>query len=603
MADPARDDLLLAYQRELHYLRTAGAEFAARYPKIAARLELSEDACADPHVERLIESFAFLSARLQRQLDSEFPHFTGSLLEVLYPHLLQPVPAMSTAQFEIDAAQGLPLGGLVLPSATPLFARTAGGQTCRFRTCYPVTLWPVSVVEAAIETTEPYPFLDAFPQVLAVLRIRLSCERTTFGALSLKTLRFFLNAESRTAYSLFNLLGASVLGSCIRDPDRRNENPLVRMGVRPQLVGMEPDEAVLPTPNNVHPAYRLLMEYFLFPDKFLYADLDLTGIRAANKTADVLLLLSEVPRQLPVSAETFALGCTPIINLFKKTTEPLRITGRTHEYRLVADKRDERTTEIHSIRSVSAYADPSATEVVEPFFSYSHPADSDRHQIFYYTRRVPTGRTDLPGTDLFIHFTDLRFDPQAPGATTLYAHTLCTNRDLPAQMPGGALLQSEEPAPVRRIVCLRKPTAPVELPFSGSGLWMLISHLSLNHLSLTGGPDSLRALREILRLYRLTPSSSTEKQVMGITEMQVRPVVRQLGQDAWRGFCQGQEVTLEVDEEQFVGSSALLLSAVLSRFFGLQTAVNSFVEVAVRSKQRQGVWIRWPARSGDKSLL
>jgi len=605
MANQPRDDLLVAYQRELQYLRTMGAEFAARYPKVAARLDLSADACADPHVERLIESFAFLTARIQRQLDGEFPQFTGSLLEVLYPHLCQPVPAMSIAQFEVDPSQGLPLGGFDIPALTSLFCQTEGGLSCRFRTAYPVTLWPITVTEAAIETTERYPFLDSHPKVLAVLRIRLECQKVHFGALSTKMLRFFLNAEPRVAYALYNLLGGSVLGVCLLDAEKRDTGvpPAVHpaSGLRP--AGLAGDEAVLPLPHNVHPGYRLLMEYFLFPDKFLFVDCDVPGIQGKKRSCDLLILLSEVPRRLQVSAETFALGCAPVINLFKKTSEPIRIHHRETEYRLVADKRNERTTEIHSINSVSVYADPSATDVVAPFFSFTHPADSDQHQVFYSTRRQPTGRRDISGTDLYLSFTDLRHDPRQPEARTLYAHTLCTNRDLPNQMPAGALLQLEEAAPVSRVVCLRKPTPPVELPLGGRGLWMLVSHLSLNHFSLTGGPDSLRALREILRLYRLSPSSSNEKQVMGITRLEVRPVMRHIGEDAWRGFCQGLEVTLEFDEELFVGSSALLLSAVLSRFLGMQAAVNSFVEVVVCSKQRQGVWKRWPAMTGEKSLL
>lgn len=603
MAGQTRDDLLQCYQRELEYLRTMGAEFAARYPKIAGRLELSADACADPHVERMIESFAFLTARIQRQIESEFPQFTGGLLGVLYPHLTQPVPAMSIAQFHVDIEQGMPLGGFTIPPHTRLFAQTEGGLSCRFRTAYPTTLWPIQVTQAALETTERYPFLDNYPTVLAVLRIRIECQKVQFPALSLSSLRFFLNAEPRTAYALYNLLGANVLGLCLRDVDKPADVPRVHLGALLRPAGLGSDEAVLPLPHQVHPAYRLLMEYFLFPDKFLFFDCDLPGIRGFKRSTDILILLSEVPRQLQVGPETFALGCAPVVNLFPKTCEPVRINHRETEYRLVADQRHEATTEIHSVNAVSAYADPTATDVVEPFFSYTHPADSDRHQLFYHLRRAPTGRTEIPGTDVFIHFTNLRFDPRQPDLRTLYVHAECTNRDLANQMSAGAQLQMEEAAPVQRVVCLRKPTPPVELPLSGRGLWMLISHLSLNHFSLTGGPDALRALREILRLYRLSPNSSNEKQVMGMTGLTVRPVVRHTGHDAWRGFVQGLEVTLEFDEELFVGSSALLLSAVLSRFLGMHVAVNSFVEVVVKSIQRQGVWKRWPALSGEKSLL
>ena len=174
MSSDARDELLRAYQRELSYLRHMGAEFAARYPKIAARLDLSADACADPHVERLIESFAFLTARLQRQIDNEFPQFTGALLNVLYPHLLQPVPSMSVAQFEVDPEQGLPLSGFTVPRGARLFAQTETGAVCRFRTAAPVTLWPVELTSAQLEGTESYPFLDRYPKGIAMLRLRLA---------------------------------------------------------------------------------------------------------------------------------------------------------------------------------------------------------------------------------------------------------------------------------------------------------------------------------------------------------------------------------------------------------------------------------------------
>ncbi len=602
MASEQRDELLLAYQRELLYLRRQGAEFAARYPKIAARLDLAGDHCADPHVERLIESFAFLNARVQRQLDGEFPHFTSSLLNILYPHFLEPVPSMSIARFEADPDQGLPLSGYDLPVHSRLFAQTATGSLCRFRTAYPVTLWPIAVTEAQIENTERYAFLDQIPAALSVLRVRLQAQKAAFSQLTLDRLRFFLNGEGQTAYALYDLLFSATISVALLIDGKPEPVFLSPEAITP--VGLERDEAVLPSPPHGQPGYRLLQEYFVFPEKFLFFDLKLPEIRQADKVVDVLILLSEAPRRrLSVSADTFALGCAPIVNLFPKTTEPVRFDQRQLEYPLVADKREERTTEIHSILSVSSSADPSFTDTIAPFFSFTHPADDDTHQAFYQARREPMVRRDVPGTEMYISFCDLRFQPKLPPVQTVYAHTLCTNRDLAEQMPAGALLQIEEAAPLREITCLRKPTPQIDLPLGGRGLWLLISQLSINHLSLTGGAESLHALHEILRLYRFSPDSSNENQVMGITQMNCRPVLRHVGQDAWRGFCQGLEVTLTFEESLYVGNSALLLSAVLGRFFGLYAAVNSFTQLVVKSNQRQGVWKRWQPMAGDQSIL
>lgn len=603
MTSEGRDETLRAYQRELSYLRHMGAEFAARYPKIAARLDLSADACADPHVERLIESFAFLTARIQRQIDSEFPQFTGALLDVLYPHLLQPVPSMSVAQFEVDPEQGLPLSGFTIPRGAPLFTQTDTGSLCRFRTAAPVTLWPVELTAAQVEATDRYPYLDPYPKGIAMLRLRLTCYAESFAELDLRTLRVFINAPPEAAAALYDLLVAATVGVVLLPAEGRPEVQfLPAKAVRP--VGLEPDEAVLPAPAYAHPAYRLLQEYFLFPAKFLFFDIDLPHLQRAGRTADIGILLSELPpRAVTVTRSTFSLGCTPIVNLFNKTAEPIRLTQHLPEYPLYADKREERTTEIHSIDKVSLSADPASPRVIAPFFSFSHPADSEQHQAFYYARRQPTGRKDLPGCDMFLSFVDLRFTPTQPAVPTVFAHTLCTNRDLAAQMPAYARLQLEDSAPVKAVTCLLKPTPQITPPIGGAALWQLVSHLSLNHLSLSGGQQSRDALRELLRLYRMSPTSATENQVLGLAALGCRPKILQIGRDAWRGFVHGQEVTLEFDESLYVGHSALMMSAVLSQFFALYTSVNSFTQLVVRSRQRQEVWKRWPPLTGTQSLL
>lgn len=604
MSLEGRDSLLRAYQRELAYLRQAGAAFSTKYPKIAARLELSADASADPHVERLIESFAFLTARLQEQIDAEFTQLTGSLLEILYPHLQQPIPPMAIARFEVDPEQGLPLSGFDLASGTSLFARTDGGALCRFRTAFPLTLWPIEITEAALETTDRYPCLDGRTQALSAIRLRLTCKAGSFAQLGLRTLRLFVSAEPQAAFRLYDLLAAACAGVALL-PDGKPEPELLGRGaVRP--VGLSPEESILPSPAHGHPAYRLLQEYFLFPEKFLFFDIDLPRYQSAQKHVDVLLLLTEAPRALPVNLETFLLGCTPIINLFPKVSEPIRLTQKLLEYPLIPDKRNERTTEVHSIRKVSVSADPTSREEIAPYFSFQHPAGGPGHQVFYRARRQPTGRKELPGTEVFLSFLDLQAHPTHPEVPTIFAHTLCTNRDLAAQMSAGALLQVEKAAPVKRVTCVRKPTEPVDPPLGGSGLWRLISQLSLNHLSLThasGGTEGPQALREILRLNCLKLDAAAENQIMGITKVHAGPKMLQIGTDAWRGFCQGLEVILTVDEALYVGSSALMLSAVLSRFFGLYVAVNSFAQLVLCSEQRQGEWIRWPARTGAQPLL
>ena len=594
--------LLRYYSSELSYLRRMGAAFARRYPRVAERLELSAGECADPQVERMIESFAFLTARLQRRLDAEFPEITAALLGVLYPHLVDPVSPMAIARLDVDPDQGKLTSGYRVEAKTPLFAQTDTGLTCRFRTCYPVTLWPLEVVEAGFESPAQFDFLDSSPQVASVLRLRLRALGLTLEELSLRRLRFYLDADSTLAGTLYELLFCHALDVVILPEGRQRPVYLPRPSIRP--VGFEPEDEVLPYPSHALPAYRLLQEYFLFPQKFQFFDVDHLDAHLQGKTLDLLILLDRVPDRKTIDRRNFALGCTPIINLFRKTTEPIRLNQRHHEYRLDPDMRRERTTEIHSILSVSASSNPTEeTAHLDSFYSFRHRLDGRMQRAFWYARRVPTGRADLPGTDILLSFVDLDFNPKLPPDQMVYAHTLCTNRDFTAQLPAGALLQIEDTAPLTRISTLAKPTIPVYPPLGGQTLWYLISNLSLNYLSLASDGGSLEALREILRLYSFSDQPSTHQHVQGIREMACRRVTRRAGKEPWRGFCQGTEVTLTFDETLYVGSGAFLLGAVLNRFLPLYASINSFTQLSIQSIQREGEWKRWPPLAGLQEVL
>lgn len=607
--DDGLADILTYYQRELLYLRSKGSAFARLYPKIAARLELDGEGSADPHVQRLIESFAFLTARLQRSLDSEFPEIPAAMLEVLYPHLVSPVPSMAIANFQIDAAQARSTIGFTIPAHTQIFgdALEASGDrlSCRFHTAYPVELWPIGVQGAHFVAPGEFRFLDDVPGIVSVLRIRLECLRQqTFAEVLPSRLRFHIAAGPTISGRLYELLFNNVTRVLIV-PDGENAPSAALPPNAVRAVGFRKDEGVLPYPPQAHLGYRLIQEYFCFPEKFLFFDLEPLPSLGSGGAVDILFLLDAVPNQhLHIGPENFALGCTPIVNLFPKTSEPITLDQTQLEYLLVPDSRFERSTEIHSIRrvaSTSPYAGDSSD--FQPFYSYDHNAARNDQRAFWIARRQTTGRADLPGTEILISFVDLNLEPTRPPAQTVFAHTLATNRGLAEQMPAGTPLEIELDGPIRRIICLATPTRQLQPPLRGQTLWRLVSHLSLNQLSLLGGDESLAALREILRLYSFAATDSIEKQITGIYAMSSRPVVRRIGSEAWRGFCRGTEITLEFDESLYAGANAFLFSAVLSQFLALHAAVDSFTELVARSRQREEIWRRWPAQAGEKIVL
>lgn len=604
------DDLLDYYQRELTYLRKMGTAFARSYPKVAGRLEFGGHESADPNVERLIESFAFLTGRIQRNLESEFPEVTAALLSLLYPQMVQPTPAMAIARLEVDHQQGQLTTGHVLPRHTHLSAEASGGARCQFRTAYDVTLWPVSVEEARIESTDRFDGLET-GDVATILRLRLRSHAGGFHGLAMRSLRLYIDADPILANSLYELLFSQVVRVAYLPggvgADHRPQILPAATALRP--VGFGSDEAVLPYPRHAHPAYRLLQEYFAFPQKFLFLDLAVPQLTAETDVLDVALLLRYMPKErLVIDRHTFAPGCVPVVNLFPKMAEPVRLTHRMTEYRVVPDYQRELTTEIHSIERVVGLAETGeARAAYAPFFSFSHGQDDAGGEAFWTMRREPTGRKDLPGTHVYMGFVNLRFQPTQPADETIFVHTLCTNRTLTEQMAAGAALQLEVAAPLARLSLLTKPTAPRNPPLGGETAWRLISHLSLNYLSLADGAESLKALREILRLYAPSRDAAADQQIQGIADMHCRPVVRRAPKGGrspdWSGFCRGIEVTLDFDERLYVGGSAFLFASVLNQFLGLYTTVNSFTQLKITSKQRSGVWKTWPPLSGDHNVL
>jgi type VI secretion system protein ImpG len=605
------DELLTYYERELSYLRQIGAEFAAKYPKIAGRLQLEADKSEDPHVERLIQAFAFLTARVHHKIDDEFPEITDALLSVLYPHYLAPIPSMAIVQFVPDPEQGKLTSGHHIQQGSVLYSQPVGGTSCRFRTCSSVTLWPIEVTSARFEE----PGRPAPSQTRTVLRLSLRClGGTALPELALDRLRFFLHGESSLAYALYELLCNHTCQVQLCPPAGPNERqPIVLSPSCLYPVGFGHDEGLLPYSPRSFLGYRLLQEYFTFPQKFLFLELGELhrAVQAGwREGLDVLLFLDRAPRlEQPIHADTFRLGCTPIINLFQQIAEPIRVSHAQTEYRVIPDVRRQGTTEVYSIDAVTCTA-PHLQEPldVQPFYSLRHAAEHVQQQAFWYASRRPSQRKDDAGTEVYLSLVNLAFEPTLPAADTLTVHVTCTNRDLAGKLPFGGGerrerqdFQLEGAAPLAQIRCLTKPTETGRSPQRRGAQWRLISHLSLNYLSICEG--GREALQEILQLYDFSDSAVVRQHIAGITNVTSRRVIGRPASMPWNGFCRGLEVTVEFDEEKYVGSGVFLFASVLEKFFGLYTSLNSFTQMIARTQQREEPLKRWPPRAGEQILL
>lgn len=621
--------LLPYYEQELSYLRQLAKEFANEYPKVAGRLKIDGDVCEDPHVNRLIEAFSFLTARIHKKLDDEFPEITDSLLGILYPHYLRPIPSMAIAQLIFNSDQNQITGPYKIPRHTQLFSGMVKGMACKFRTCYPVELWPVKITHAQF-----FPMgvssvnRDADTGIVAAaLQIKLAClgemnwQKLKNELLKLEAenqqqpkLRFYLAGEASVAHALYEILcnNISLIGlSATKD----KEIVIPAESLKP--VGFEEEEGMLEYDQRSFVGYRLLHEYFVFPDKFMFFDLyNLEKIdHDFDKELTITFYFSEFQRserinrlEQTVNVDVFRLGCAPIVNLFKHQAEPINLTHRKTEYQVIPDVRRPWGTEIYSIDKVCKVTRLRDQEDVinfHPFYSIKHAYFNDEQQGAYWCEsRHPTQYKDSSGTDVFLSLVDLKFNPHAPQIETLSISATCTNRDLPAQLPfggGGSDFELEGYPVVTSVRCLTKPTQTIRPPLRKGAQWRLISHLSLNHLSLVeGGRDSLL---EILNLYNFSESDVVKKQINGILEVTSRPCVRRAHQEMRFALLQGTEVKLHFDEEQFAGTGVYLFANVLNRFLGLYAGINSFIQLVVTSKQREKELAKWKPQSGQKPVI
>jgi type VI secretion system protein ImpG len=612
-------DLYGYYERELTFIRQLSQEFARQYPAAAGRLLLESNRSLDPHVERMIESFALLAGRVHQKLDDEFPELTASMLGVLYPHYLAPIPSMSIVQFELDYDRAQLPQGFVIERGSRLSSPPVNDVACRFQTAYPVHLWPVQLT-AAKYLLPPFPAeVFAPPGTAAAIRLRLACRSgLTFPDLGIERMRFFLSGGGPMVAALYEALFNQVTRVALRSP----EVPGI-VWLEPEeclaQVGFGRDEGLFPYPETSFVGYRLLTEYFAFPDKFLFLDvlgLDRAKTAGFQKALEVIFYLSRSSPLLEqgVGLDTFRQGCTPIVNLFEQTAEPISLAQTRHAYRVVPDVAIPHGTEVYSVNQVLG-TDPVARVTTEyyPFYATHHGVTRTDRRAFWYASRRPSLREGDRGTEVELSFVDLDLDPRLPAESTVVVRTTCTNRDLPSRLHhyGDQLTFGlEAAAPLSKVRCVRLPTAPLRPPSRRGAHWRLISHLCLNHLSISDSSESRQALREILALYDYTDPSSGEAAtsaiaqiIDGISAVESRRVVGWLDTPEASGFCRGIETTIEFDEKNYVGTGVFLFASVLERFLGLYVSINSFSQLVARLKSGKGLLKRWSPRAGEQKLL
>lgn len=609
------DELLPYYEKELAYIRQMGAEFAKEHPKVAGRLGISSDTIEDPHVSRLIEGFAYLNARIQHKLDDDFPELTDALLNVVFPHYQRPIPSMAITQFTADEDQ---LDAkFTVPGGTQIETEHFQGEHCRFTLGYDVDLYPIKVNTAQV-MGRPFttPGAAAMRGASSVLKISLEtfAPDMCFADLDMSSLRFYLRGQSQHIHPMYRQLLSECQGVFISAPDQTSTAKFVDNSMI-QPVGFNVKDGLLPYPESSFIGYRLLTEFFVFPEKFMFIDLVNLKDHLPEDTEsklDIYIYLegSDVELEHNITHENFALGCAPSINLFKQRSDPIRLDHTQLEYQIIPDARRPKGFEVYAVDKVMASNAAGDKDEFLPFYGLKHEHKDRENHAFWYAARRPAKmgiqeRDD--GTDVFLSLVDLQFNPNIPDDRTLSLDLTCSNRDQPAKLPYNLdhpVLQCvDNSPPCSKIRFITQPSKTVRAPLRNEARWRLLSHLNLNHLSLTGGESATTALKEILRLYDFKDSSVTKGLVESIISVNARQISAPLNIDGHATMCRGVEVEIVLNEALLTGSSSYLYASILEHFFGLYTTVNSFTRLLVKINGREGYLKKCPPRAGERVFL
>ena len=588
------------YNEELGALRRRAGAFARKHPKIAGRLRMTPETVDDPHVERMLQGFAFSAARVRQKLDDDFPELTDALLEALYPQYLAPIPSMSVVRLEPAAALDEVLH---LPRGFDVTTEAVRGDRCIYRTAMPLELAPVPVEGAKLQRA---PF--AAPEATHLkARSCLSIELRTpigFGELEGWNPVFHVRGPLGEAARLFEHVRNGTLGVALAphaDVPPAEVAWLSADAIEP--VGFEEEEAALPFPPRSFPGFRLLTEFFALPEKFLFFRVRLPrGLARFGGRLTLFVYGGPNPdRLIPlVGAETFDLHCAPVVNLFPQRAEPIHVDRTRHEYDIVTDSRFHATREVHSVKRVMLTGGNGRTEEVLPFFGRRPLTAENRAGVFWQHKRI----VEEDGIAISrLALVDLSLNAATPQDNTVASvDAMCLNRTLPEQLPFGGgqpyLSVSQHADRIARAEMLLAPTPTTRFDRGDGATWRLLAHLALNHLALTAGDPEL--LRDMLRLYDYRGVQETGTLIDALSAVESERGTARLPDGS---VVSGVDVSVTFDGDLLDRGQAYLVGSVLSRFLGLYASINTFSRLTVRLSGIVTPVVRFEPRTASEALL
>lgn len=605
------EEFLKYYNRELAYLRHKGQEFGEQYPKIASRLRISEEQVEDPHVERLLEGCAFLTARIRQSLDNSYPQFTESLMGQLCPDFHAPIPSMSIVKmtcsdstnthFDVASGERVVIGA-------PRF------KECEFRTCYETRMYPLNVGNCLFENAPIKSTGSRWESAAnAMLKVELSANdgESAINQMKIDGLRFYLNGQPQLTQKLYQMLFQHLVGLSISVQGKEVASYTKR---HLKSVGFSDSDKVVPYGKRSFSGSRMLVEYLHFPEKFMFFELVDLGLEKQNlgETIDLCFFFDLTDDWLPkqVDKECIMLGCTPVINLFQSTMEPRRLLPSEYEYQLSPQYQEAESNEVVSISNVTLRNWNKTYENLPCYYAGEHTHYMSNNEIYWLMRREDknwAGGYDEPGREAYMSFVDKKhqiFSPDSRENWLMYVHAECCNRNLPQKLPfGGGLPEVSLPdvndnfESVRCLVSLSETVRP---EMDESTRWQLTKLLTLNHFT---QEDGLDVLKQTLNLYAFSATAETKALIDSLVKLEFEKVAGRVSEHGRMGFAHGVKLVLTISDQILLKEQIFLLGCVLSVYFSQYAEVNIFTQLEIKLKSTGKRFHQWPALTGDKVLL
>ncbi len=598
-------NFLKYYQDELLFLRKKGGIFAKNHPEIADKLDVKEGASTDPHTERIIESVAFMSAKLSQKIDDNAQNIAFHLLSALYPNLINTFPPCSVVRFRNNNNVSI-LHKLEIKRGTNLYVKSKAGTECQFRTLYPVTLYPIELCQInLLKVAKKLGGDDGW-----CLELKIKTNSVPIEQMQMDDLLFHINSEI-VENSLM------IYESIFSDPNRnvfiKIQDKYIQLESKDIVpCGFSASEAVCPiTPFSTN-CFQLFQEMLHFKRKFMFFRIlnigkliDANGIKNIDELSIIIdIKISDEYLLQIVKNDSIILNTTPIVNLFPVTSDPFRFDGTQSKYLLLADQARDEALEIHSVSELHIINNETKEdEIIQPYFSLKIDADTNiAHNLYWLHSKESSELRHLSGFDTYISLVDTKMDPYKIYADVVYAKTLCTNRYATRDIPVFSKLYIDDVETAGyHAILLHKTTEPVSFLEGTTALWNLISQLSATHLSIAKSENLLSSIRKLCDIFSAGNGLKVDELFNEVKNIKICDAVQRFGQDAWRGFVKGKEVTMEVAEENTFFS--YLLGTIVNQYLSDIVSLNSFVKLQIKSATTSKLLASWTPTSGRKDVV